>query len=40
MSARSYIIDDREKKTFLLDREVLVSEDILRKEMARIFGHC
>ena len=32
MSA-SYIIDDREKKTFLLDREVLVSEDILRKEM-------
>jgi phenylpropionate dioxygenase-like ring-hydroxylating dioxygenase large terminal subunit len=40
MSARSYIIDDREKKTFLLDREVLVSDDILRQEMSRIFGRC
>jgi phenylpropionate dioxygenase-like ring-hydroxylating dioxygenase large terminal subunit len=40
MSARSYIVDDRERKTFLLDREVLVSEDILRREMARIFGRC
>src|SRR5262245_38621981 len=35
---RSYIIDDRERKTFLLDREVLVSEDILRREMSQIFG--
>ena len=40
MSVRSYIIDDRERKTFLLDREVLVSEDILRQEMAHIFGRC
>jgi phenylpropionate dioxygenase-like ring-hydroxylating dioxygenase large terminal subunit len=40
MSARSYIIDDREKKTFLLDREVHVSEDILRKEMSAIFARC
>jgi hypothetical protein len=32
------IIDDRERKTFLLDREVLVSDDILRREMSRIFG--
>ena len=40
MSARSYIIDDRERKTFLLDREVLVSDDILRKEMSHIFGRC
>ncbi len=40
MSARSYIIDDHEKKTFLLDREVLVSGDILRQEMSRIFGRC
>src|SRR5262245_5504554 len=40
MSARSYIVDDREKKTFLLDREVLVSEDVLRQEMAHIFGRC
>jgi hypothetical protein len=30
MSVRSFIVDDREKKTFLLDREVLVSEDVLR----------
>jgi p-cumate 2,3-dioxygenase alpha subunit len=40
MSVRSYIIDDRERKTFLLDREVLVSEDILRKEMSHVFGRC
>src|SRR5258705_4007240 len=40
MSARSYIVDDREKKTFLLDREVLVSDDILRREMSHIFGRC
>jgi p-cumate 2,3-dioxygenase subunit alpha len=40
MSARSYIVDDRERKTFLLDREVLVSEDILRQEMTQIFGRC
>jgi phenylpropionate dioxygenase-like ring-hydroxylating dioxygenase large terminal subunit len=40
MSVRSYIVDDREKKTFRLDREVLVSEDILRQEMAQIFGRC
>ena len=40
MSARSYIVDDRERKTFLLDREVLVSDDILRKEMSAIFGRC
>ena len=37
---RSYIVDDRERKTFLLDREVLVSEEILRQEMSRIFGRC
>src|SRR5712675_1725790 len=40
MSARSYIVDDREKKTFLLDREVLVSDEVLRREMAQIFGRC
>ena len=40
MSARSYIVDDRDKKTFLLDREVLVSDDILRQEMSHIFGRC
>lgn len=40
MSRRSYIIDDHERKTFLLDREVLVSEEILRQEMSRIFGRC
>jgi p-cumate 2,3-dioxygenase subunit alpha len=40
MSVRSYIIDDRERKTFLLDREVLVSDDILRQEMSHVFGRC
>ena len=39
MSA-SYIIDDRDKKCFLLDREVLVSDDILRREMTNIFSRC
>ena len=34
MSVRSYIIDDREQKRFLLDREVLVSEDVLRTKEA------
>src|SRR5258708_3400347 len=37
---RSYIIDDPAKKTFLLDREVLVSEEILRQEMTQIFARC
>src|SRR5947209_4093568 len=40
MASRSYIIDDREKKTFLLDREVLVSEEVLRAEMTSIFARC
>jgi p-cumate 2,3-dioxygenase subunit alpha len=40
MSVRSYIVDDREQKRFLLDREVLVSEDVLRTERAQIFGRC
>jgi len=40
MSARSYIIDDHDKKTFLLDREVLVSDEVLRQEMSRIFARC
>ena len=35
MSVRSYIIDDREQKRFLLDREVLVSEDVLRTDGRR-----
>ena len=30
----SYVIDDREKGVFLLDRAVHVSDDILREEMA------
>ncbi len=40
MSVRSYIVDDHENKTFMLDREVLVSEEVLRREMAQIFGRC
>jgi len=40
MSVRSYIVDDHEQKTFLLDREVLVWEEILRRERAHIFGRC
>jgi phenylpropionate dioxygenase-like ring-hydroxylating dioxygenase large terminal subunit len=37
---RSYIIDDPEKKQFLLDREVHVSGQVLRDEMERIFSKC
>ncbi len=36
----SYVIDDREKGQFLLDRSVHVSEDVLRKEMTHIFSKC
>ena len=35
-----YIIDDRERKVFMLNREVHVSEEILRQEMQRVFGKC
>ena len=38
--SRSYLIDDREKGIFLLDREVHVSEDVLRQEMTHIFSKC
>jgi p-cumate 2,3-dioxygenase alpha subunit len=38
--ARSYIVDDPEKKQFLLDREVHVSDTVLREEMAHIFAKC
>ena len=38
--SRSYVIDDREKGIFLLDREVHVSEDVLRQEMTHIFSKC
>ena len=36
----SYIVDDREKGIFLLDRSVHVSEDVLREEMRKIFAKC
>jgi phenylpropionate dioxygenase-like ring-hydroxylating dioxygenase large terminal subunit len=38
--SRSHLIDDREKGIFLLDRELLVCEDVLRQEMTNIFGKC
>ena len=36
----AYIVDDPGKKTFLLNREVLVSEDVLRRERANLFAKC
>lgn len=39
-SARSFVIDDQEKGMFLLDREALVSEQVLRDEMEKIFSTC
>lgn len=38
--ARSFVVDDREKGVFLLDREALVSEDVLRDEVRNIFAKC
>jgi p-cumate 2,3-dioxygenase alpha subunit len=41
MSANgSYVIDDRERGIFLLDRSVHVSEEVLRQEMSKIFAKC
>ncbi|MDB5593920.1 MAG: hypothetical protein JWM36_881 [Hyphomicrobiales bacterium] len=37
---RSYVVDDPEKGVFLLDREVHVSEEVLREEMRKIFAKC
>lgn len=37
---RSYIIDDADRKRFLLDREALVSPSVLQDEMAKIFPRC
>ena len=36
----SYVVDDREKGIFLLDRTVHVSEEVLREEMRKIFSKC
>ena len=35
-----YIVDDPDRKTFLLDRIAYVSEDILEQEISRIFNRC
>ena len=40
MPPRSFIIDDPQKKRFLLDREALVSPAVLNDEMAKIFARC
>ncbi len=36
----SYVVDDRQKGIFLLDRSVHVSEQVLREEMSKIFAKC
>ncbi len=36
----SYVVDDREKGVFLLDRKALVSEDVLDAEIGNIFAKC
>jgi p-cumate 2,3-dioxygenase alpha subunit len=38
--ARSFVVDDKEKGIFLLDREALVSEEVLRAEVTNIFSKC
>ncbi len=37
---RSYIVDDKIKNKFLLDREALVSGAVLSEEMAKVFAKC
>jgi p-cumate 2,3-dioxygenase subunit alpha len=39
-AGRSYIVDDPERKVFLLDRIAHVSTDILDREVHQIFGKC
>ena len=39
-NGRSFVIDDLKKGTFLLDREALVSQDVLRTEMKNVFARC
>jgi len=38
--ARGFVVDDTEKGVFLLSREALVSDDVLREETRRIFSKC
>lgn len=40
MAGKSYIVDDLERKIFLLDRLAYVSDEILAQEMERIFARC
>jgi phenylpropionate dioxygenase-like ring-hydroxylating dioxygenase large terminal subunit len=40
MAGKSYIVDDQDRKQFLLDRITYVSEEILTQEISRIFGRC
>ena len=40
MDRKSYLVDDPEGKTFRLDRAAYVSEEVLSREVGRIFGQC
>jgi phenylpropionate dioxygenase-like ring-hydroxylating dioxygenase large terminal subunit len=40
MTVKSYIVDDPDRKIFNLDRIAYVSDEILTKEISRIFGKC
>ena len=40
MAGKSYIVDDRDKKIFKLDRIAYVSDEILTEEKNRIFNKC
>lgn len=40
MTGQSYIVDDQDRKRFLLDRIAYVSEEILSAEMKQIFSRC
>ena len=39
-ATRSFVVDDTQKGVFLLDREALVSDEVLRNEMSNVFAKC
>jgi p-cumate 2,3-dioxygenase subunit alpha len=40
MSDQPYVVDDRERMSFTLDREVFVSPDVLERERRAVFDKC
>ncbi len=39
-SSHDFVVENREQKTFFVNREVFVSDDVLERERRTIFDHC